>query len=246
MRDDKTKILILVEGKKTDVRLMQRLLMLYGIDHKHEIVSYNTSIYTLYNEMFRDNDPEYYDILQVLKEREKDENRKRIFDEEYSDILLIFDFDPQDVQYDKDKIIQMQEFFTESSDMGKLYINYPMVEAFYHMKSIPDDEYMLRITTKEELKSGGYKKRVHAETIGSDYKKFAANRTECNIVIKQNLEKAFHIIGMKLSNIETPSLNEIIEFQTNIYEKENWLYVLCTCVFYIVDYNPELIVDAGI
>lgn len=130
MKCKNTKILVIVEGEKTDVRLMKHLLSMYGLDKKHEIVSYNTNIYTLYNDMFRDDDPESYDILQVLKSRELDEDKKRIFDEEYSDILLIFDFDPQDVQYDKKKIIYMQKYFSESSDMGKLYINYPMVEAF--------------------------------------------------------------------------------------------------------------------
>ena len=55
MNDSRTKILILVEGAKTDVRLMQKLLTIYNFDQKYEIVSYTTNIYTLYDEMFRDN-----------------------------------------------------------------------------------------------------------------------------------------------------------------------------------------------
>ena len=55
MNDSRTKILILVEGAKTDVRLMQKLLTIYNFDQKYELVSYNTNIYTLYDEMFRDN-----------------------------------------------------------------------------------------------------------------------------------------------------------------------------------------------
>ena len=46
----------------------------------------------------------------------------------------------------------MAEYFTESSDMGKLYINYPMVEAFYHMKSIPDNDFDTYTSSMEELK----------------------------------------------------------------------------------------------
>ena len=93
---NKPKILFLVEGAKTDVRLMQKLLSIYGFDQKYEIISYNTNIYTLYNEMFRDNDPADLDLLQVLKEHEKDPRKKPLFDQSYSDILLIFDLDPQD------------------------------------------------------------------------------------------------------------------------------------------------------
>ncbi len=66
------KILILVEGEKTDVKLMNHLLQVYGISEDHVIVSYNTNIYTLYKAMFLDNDPETIDLLQLLKSKEKD------------------------------------------------------------------------------------------------------------------------------------------------------------------------------
>lgn len=89
MDSDKSKILVIVEGEKTDYRLMNRLLQLYGISDSHEIVSYNTNIYTLYNEMFRDGDPDSIDLLQNLKEHETDPEKKKLFDERYSDILLI-------------------------------------------------------------------------------------------------------------------------------------------------------------
>ena len=39
MADEKSKILVLVEGKKTDYQLMKRLLQIYGIGDSHEIVS---------------------------------------------------------------------------------------------------------------------------------------------------------------------------------------------------------------
>ena len=135
-----SKILVIVEGEKTDVRLMKRLFDIYGISEDYRIISYNTNIYRLYQEMFEDSDPYSIDLLQLLKAKENDEHKKQIFDERYSDILLIFDLDPQDPLYRKEKIAEMLEYFRESSDMGKLYIDYPMVEAFYHMKDIPDAE----------------------------------------------------------------------------------------------------------
>ena len=75
--NNKKKILLLVEGAKTDVRLMEHLLEIYKIDVKHEIVSYNTNIYTLYKEMFEKNNPEDIDILQILKERENNQEKKK-------------------------------------------------------------------------------------------------------------------------------------------------------------------------
>ena len=47
-----SKILMLVEGARTDVRLMDKLLDMYGISDDHELVSYNTNIYELYGQMF--------------------------------------------------------------------------------------------------------------------------------------------------------------------------------------------------
>lgn len=234
---------MLVEGAKTDVKLMKHLLDVYGISSNHEIVSYNTNIYTLYKEMFYDNDPDSIDLLQLLKSRESDENKKALFDEYYSDILLIFDLDPQDREFSADKILKMKNYFTESSDMGKLYLNYPMVEAFYHLKNIPDEEYNERVVTMQELKKRAYKTRVNCDNRNHDYSKFAVTRDECNIVIKQNIIKG-NIINSNPSYVNLPDEYCVLEKQLEYLEYEQKLYVLCTCVYYISDYNPKLI-DKG-
>lgn len=46
MDNAKAKILVLVEGAKTDVKLLKHLLSVYGIDQSHQIISYNTNIYS--------------------------------------------------------------------------------------------------------------------------------------------------------------------------------------------------------
>lgn len=245
MNDKRTKILVIVEGAKTDVRLMEHLLNIYGIDEKHQIVSYNTNIYSLYNEMFREVDPENIDILQLMKEHENDPSKKEIFDAYYSDVLLIFDFDPHDPQFSDTKISEMINFFVESSDMGKLYLNYPMVEAFYHMKSIPDVEYDSYIVTMDELIAKKYKQRVNYENRNHNYSKFAVNKAECNTVIRQNIDKSWKLCGFQCifnnEDTELPDSNEILQNQLLKMNLDNELAVLCTCVFYIVDYNTKLI-----
>jgi len=104
--------------------------------------------------MFEDNDPSDMDLLQLLKSREPDPVKRALFDEFYSDILLIFDLDPHDPGFAPEKISRMAKYFVESSDMGKLYINYPMVEAFYHMASIPDPNFDSYYATLDELIAG--------------------------------------------------------------------------------------------
>jgi hypothetical protein len=243
MINEKIKILVLVEGEKTDYRLMNRLLQIYDISDSHEIVSYNTNIYTLYNEMFRDGDPASIDILQNLKEHERDPEKKKLFDERYSDILLIFDLDPQAPEFSAEKILEMSAFFVESSDMGKLYLNYPMVEAFYHMKDIPDMDYNSYTASLDELRQHMYKQRVNRENRNHDYTKFAVTKAECNSVIKQNLEKAWLLTDTthSINVAEPPDSGDILKAQLRNMEDWQFISVLCTCVFYIVDYNPNLL-----
>lgn len=248
MNSKNPKILMLVEGAKTDVKLMKHLLDMYGISETHEIVSYNTNIYTLYKEMFVDNEPESIDLLQLLKSRETDESKKALFNESYSDILLIFDLDPQDGEFSAEKIMEMQNYFTESSDMGKLYLNYPMVEAFYHMKDIPDEEYNDRTVELQELLDKSYKTRVNRENRNRNYTKFAVTREECDIVIKQNIGKG-RVIAKVSDNIIVPNSNVldskvILKNQLDYMEQNQKLYVLCTCVYYIWHYNSGLLGNA--
>lgn len=243
MDKQNAKILVLVEGEKTDVKIMNHLLSVYGIRDHHQIVSYNTNIYVLYKKLFAEEDPESLDLLQVLKENEKDESKKQIFDERYSDILLIFDLDPQDTEFSSDKIRRMLEYFNESTENGKLYINYPMVESFYHLKGLPDPDYNNRTVSLNELETKEYKTRVKNECL-CNFRDFAQSKEECNIVIGQNFEKALYITGKRSGEnyYLPPSLN-ILSAQVHKMEQDRILYVLCTCVFYIIDYNPKLIVS---
>lgn len=240
--DKTSQILVLVEGAKTDLRLFNHLLHIYGIDSKHEVVSYNTNIYVLYNQMFAEGNPDSIDLLQLLKEKEMDSERKKIFDVHYSDIILVFDFEPHDQLFSSGKILEMLQYFNESSDTGKLYINYPMVESFYHMKSIPDECYIDYVVSLDELIKGTYKQRVNKENRNRNYLKFAVNREECNSVIRQNIEKAWYIT--KTDRIESfilPDLMEVLKKQVLKVEREKVVSVLCTCAFYIADYNPKYI-----
>lgn len=242
MANAKRKILLIVEGEKTDVVLMKHLFSVYEIDVKYEIISYCTNIYTLYQELFSENDPDSIDLLQLLKEREQNPQRKIIFDTHYSDILLIFDFDPQAPDFTPEKIKRMVEYFIESSDMGKLYLNYPMVEAFYHMSSIPDLYFDSRFATLTELSAGTYKTRVNRENRNHDYRKFAVTKEECDIVILQNLRKAQKLMNIStFEEINTLQQSLVLTVQLNLLYTENRVAVLSTCPCFIPEYNPKLI-----
>ena len=120
-----------------------------------------------------------------------------------------------------------------------------MVESFYHMKSIPDEEYDSYTVLMDELIARSYKQRVNFENRNHDYSKFAINKNECNVVIHQNIDKSWKLCRLQrlFSDIDTelPDSNEILHNQLLKMKLENSLAVLCTCIFYIAEYNPKLI-----
>ena len=159
--------------------------------------------------------------------------------------MLIFDLDPQDPKFSAEAILEMSKYFVDSIETGKLYLNYPMVEAFHHMKNIPDPDYDSYITSLDELKSKSYKKRVHDETRGKGYRKIAENRAECNKVILQNIDKSWLVTGKPkpATDVKTliPEQTAILQGQLEKLHTEKCVFVLCTCVFYIADYDSRLI-----
>ena len=241
---NKKNVLVLVEGEKTDVALMQKLFRTYTeLDANYRIVPYRTNIYVLYNEVFEAMDEkEDMDLLLALRAREPDISKKKLLDDKYSDIILVFDLDPQDPQFSAEKIRRMQTYFCMSSDMGKLYLNYPMVESFYHMPTIPDHGFMSRTVQMEELISGSYKARVGHESFGHDYRKFAATRAEMNYVVSENAKKALTLAGEGGNGWSEIDYSAVLESQLEWLLK-NDLQVLCTCVLYVYDYNRRLLSD---
>jgi hypothetical protein len=156
---------------------------------------------------------------------------------------LIFDLDPHDKEYSPDKITIMVKYFNESTSKtkGKLYINYPMIEAFYHMRSIPDHFFETYVATLTELTAGRYKERVNKENRNGDYQKFASNKMECSIVILQNIDKARRLIGTEAEGLALPEQSAILIAQLKQLHIHAQVAVLCTCPFFINEYNPELI-----
>lgn len=118
----------------------------------------------------------------------------------------------------------MMEYFVEFTDMGRLYLNYPMVELFcYHMSSIPDDEYNERVATLDELCNHTYKQRVNGENYNHDYSKFAVTRKGYSIVIGQNIEKGRRISNANPDDI-LPDTGAILDRQLYMLREHKLLY----------------------
>lgn len=140
----KSKILLLVEGEKVEEELFQHFYNLYGIENV-EIVAYKTHVYAFYNRLkndYADNegniDFEFIDLPLFLNDYLKLGGEDLLNESDFRDIILIFDFDPHDSQFDQNKLNILLESFSDSTGRGKLYLNYPMIESFKHVSSLED------------------------------------------------------------------------------------------------------------
>ena len=132
---DKRKLLFITEGENDEIIFIDKIFKKCYPNVQYDYYSYTTNIHTLVKLLFSDSEEidEYLDIKSVLREHEKNEYKREKLSKTYSDIILVFDFDPHDSQAQFEKIKKMLMFFNDSTNNGKLYINYPMMQSYRHI-----------------------------------------------------------------------------------------------------------------
>jgi hypothetical protein len=164
-------ILFIFEGKddKTYFESIKRLFF----PEKSEtfLCTYNSNIYSLYTKL-KDHDALNgtleVDTVSVFKEilTEKGDNTlKDIREDEVSEIYLFFDYDFQEksrtLEENNKRLSEMLDYFTDETDNGKLYINYPMVESLRYTKELPDNNYWSYTVSRQKCQEESFKHQVH-------------------------------------------------------------------------------------
>lgn len=113
-----------------------------------EIWIYGTNIYQLYDNIVREygdqwaNENEDIDLPFVISKKQGLDILR--YKDDFTNIILIFDYERHDTSFSEEKIYRMQRYFKDATDMGKLYINYPMIESYQHLCKLPDYDYAER------------------------------------------------------------------------------------------------------
>lgn len=154
-------ILLITEGEKLDVRLLNQVRKLFLPKQNIKIFPVCLNIYNLYKKMLKYDDfgTEFIDIFLVIKEiiQEQDSSNNLEFlkleRNQISEIYLFFDYDGHDTLVEKypECIDKMFELFDNETENGKLYINYPMVESYKH--PISNEVQVLDIKSKTHYKT---------------------------------------------------------------------------------------------
>ena len=231
---NKNYILVVFEGLLTEKTIFNNLKQ-YFLNEKSNTIVYGFhcgEIYSLYNKLEKDEDLE---LFALLKENLKDTNKEleNIKRNQVSELYLFFDYDGHARSANDEKLKYMLQLFNdETSDYGKLYISYPMVEAIKHLKDNVDFK-----NTIEESKK--IYKSIVAQNCNNNLQhldKFTFD--DWYFIINENSKKANFIV------------NNTFTFQTNILKQseifnnqkakyidvENKVAVLSAFPIFLLDY----------
>lgn len=162
--------LLVVEGKHERNKLFWLIFKCFpeiNID-MDDIWIYGTNIYMLYDDIEKEygsgwaEEGDDIDLPFVISKK-KHPNLLH-YKEDFTNIILVFDYERHDSNFSKRKIMEMQRCFVDATDMGKLYINYPMIESYQHLKGLPDYDYEERKIPVSLQPGKRYKSLVNNET----------------------------------------------------------------------------------
>lgn len=234
----KKRALVIVEGAATEPRLLGRrdaesgLLPFMEISD-YEITEFKNPIYELYRKY---KDGMYNDLVAFLVSEgkltlEEGETSRTAF----SAVYLIFDFDPQYHMYRDEDLLEMLEIFDNETELGKLYINYPMVEACTHINSLPDPGFLERKISMSGLSSESYKRLVRSEGCLRRINKEAFRH-----IIRYNYNKAKSLdesLGLDVDHMM------ILKRQIEEKNATGEFYVLGLLPMVAIDYNFDLTLE---
>ena len=244
------KTLIVVEGGRMEHGFFDQLKKVFGLNL--DIYCLENNIYLLYKKMkemgFNVN------LKDVLLEVHETEENRELLSQNFAYTYLIFDFDPHHTEeYEKDvpledifennikKVCEMAEYFVDETDptIGKLYVNYPMMESFKDCDSFEDDNYLTRVVSLFDVKS---------------YKQIVGRRKMANKRIDKYTKSDFTMLTLqnikKLGKI-CKQLDDSMDYETYVQESNQMnvlqheievistlkqIAVLNTSVFFALDY----------
>ena len=123
---------------------------------------YETNIYILISQIIQEYGEDWFEqdidlpyLISKIKQFANRETKKN-----YTNIFLIFDYERHDPNFSEQNILRMQKYFSSAEDVGKLYINYPMVESYMDWCD-PLDEALKTKTVSAHMKKGNeYKNSI--------------------------------------------------------------------------------------
>lgn len=237
------RILVIVEGEADEVKFLRSLFQNCYKKAEYKLYTYRTNIHVLAQELYNnynDFDEDETDIRLVLASLEQNASKRQLLLDKYTDVYMIFDFDPQHDHPHFDTVKRMIKYFDDPTYQGKLYINYPMMQSYRHFLELPDNSFSERKVDMTQIKN--YKKIVGDESKYTDLNRYSYI-TFYSLAV-HHLRKMNMILNFKY---ELPTKNDYLGFdnamvydwQLEMLKSTGFVYVLNTCIFALVDFAPN-------
>ena len=202
------KTLLIVEGDHEKDKLFPLLFRCFPelCIKPDDVWIYGTNIYMLNEEINKEYGTQNWEVFDVdlpyLISRKENMTPLR-YKRDYSNILIVFDYERQDTLFSEITVTRMQEYFSDPTNMGMLYLNYPMVEAYAHSACPPDPVYEGLCIQAAIQRGGEYKSQVK-NTYVTKWMSFPKK-------LREQLQKILEISGVDAENCVEKLLNSTDE-----------------------------------
>lgn len=234
-------ILFIFEGSKREVQFFNVMKRLFWNENTIIISVYECNIDALYHEMKELGNEA--DIAALIMARHKDKVDNPFKDvkrsDEFSEIYLMFDYDFQDFSRKPEQLNEqlkyLLDFFCEETDKGKLYINYPMLEAIAYTKTLPDKDFINYTVSREDCKR--FKQKTHEFSAYANFdfllkKEEDILRKNWTYIKEQNVKKAIF-----LCSPDKFDQRKILQAQIDKYETREDCQVAILSAFALLLYD---------
>lgn len=243
-KDKQKKIMIIYEGEKTEENLFKSISQ-YFFAERAEILLVTLpaacNLYMLWTKLREDNFDT--DVIGVLKEMNSgiSERLSGLSITDFSEVYLFFDYDGHHNNIPKklggnDPLREMLMTFNNETELGKLYISYPMVESIKEI-SVGAQDYRTFYLPLEEC--NGYKEKVGGLSDYGDFRHITkemwyvacnASRKRASIIVSYKEEKDYNDFITKMS-------------QEKIYDAQKEKFVEANRVIGILNSLPLFLVE---
>lgn len=240
-----SKILLIVEGAQEEKEFFEAYNKTF-LEERISVVCFKQNIFKLYEicKEYIIHGIKPTNIIPIIKEAINDisDDERSILDQKYTDVFLIFDLDLQNhrtcyqcIEEYLTKISYLLDFFDNSTTIGQIVINYPMMESFMH---IDDDNFANFKDFKvpfDIVEEGNYCNYLHSMNMNFPVK--LLTKEDFEILFAYNLKKANYMLCKDYSRPSKETYEEILS-QSNIFnfQKEclenRFLYAL-NCASFI-------------
>ncbi len=235
-------VLLIVEGDNDEVKFYKTLFHRCFQLTEYHFYPYRSNIHILAQELYNHYpcfEEDEINIRQVLASLEKDDKKKELLRKKYTDVFIVFDFDPQHDHTHFDTIRRMLAYFCDSTAQGQLYINYPMMQSYKHFSRLPDPSFRELNVDLSEIRD--YKRIVgeasaYTDLAKYDYKTFYS-------IAAHHLMKFNYLTD---GSYRLPSCEEYLDFdyiklydyERDLFFKKESISVINTCIFVLCDFAP--------